>query len=1582
MWRSSPSKAGYIYVRAALGSILCLCGVALGALAVAAPKTVPLDLAGVMTPSLAGATKLPEKIPADAPLTLTIVLKRTDQKGFESFLQNVQNPGSPAYRQYLSPEEQAARFGPSVSVYGDVEQWLRAEGFTVIEGSANRLTVTASGTRAQAERALQIHLRDFEIGGQTFYANDREPTWPGRVAHDVQAVIGLSNQAKPEAVIAGELPFGGCLIHADFAASHDPRYYRCNHLICRRLFLRLRSRYLRECLLRKGLFPNRGGNGPGGGNSFFSLISSSVPSLVGQVPAAPWLAADGTGQTIGLLEFDSFNPSDISDYLGYVGLPATEMNRLSQVHVNGGAALGPEEPEVLMDIVAVMTNARGAKVVVYDAPFAGIRTSFQTLFNKMITDGVSVISNSWVYCEDQTSLADVQSIDSVLASAAAAGITVLNSTGDFGSTCVNGSANTISVPADSPNATAVGGTSLSVGPASTYLSEIFWNGQNRTPPSGPGGFGVSRFFSRPGYQNGFSTSPMRSIPDVALNADPANGIEICQADAGGCPTGAQYGGTSLAAPLWASFVAILNQAQGQNIGALNPLLYPLGNTNAFHSAASMGSDFAHVGLGSPNLNLIHRALAGKIPGPVSASVSEVVADPNGAVADGTTEAFVVVRLRDTNGHTISGKTVTLAGNSGSHATITPASGISNVANGAVIFSVKDSTPEIVTLTATDATDGVVLQQPVEVGFIARPAAAGGITANPTTVTANGSDTTIITVTLRDANGNPSPDKVINLSQGNGASIISSTTSITDATGKAQFTAVDYNAETVTYTAVDVTDRDLPVPGSAAVNFVDSNGSCARNFGTAAPGYSVTTFASNFARDCFSGISPFGVAFDASGTLFVSDLIDNSIYSFGPQGGTAGPATRVGTIPSSFGAGPVGLAFTKDGKFYVGLRFGAKILEMDPATGDVLRVAATLPEDPLDLRVDPLSGDLFVSTYGAIHRITNFANGPGTVTPYVTGGAFDGFEFASDGTIYFKAGFYYIYRAAGTNTPNPGTFTQIAFVDGGPDGVAIEPNPANPSKPFLYLNRNDGIITRIDTAAAPPNVFSCNDAGAPCTNIYTGGSRGDLAAVGPTGCLFATQSDRVIKITNADGTCRLSPSNPAPQLVLTPENVQPSPAQGATVTFTASLKNVTNPADVPITMLVNGANLVARLVRTDANGKATFTYTGKFAGADEVSAVADMGSSQLFSNTANVTWTSGKHSTFLTLNQSPGTGPPNKSIKLKADLVDVSVSPAAPLPNATVTFNLAGQSCSGATDANGHVSCSVTPTAPAGHYELTASFAGTTQLLASSAKKGFDLIVAPPHQLLNISTRMRVLTGDRALIGGFIVTGTEPKKVIIRGIGPSLSGFGLQDVLNDPILELHPANGPTVTNDNWKDTQRAEIEASGLAPGDERESAILATLPPGNHTAILNGKGGSIGGGLVEVYDLSQPAAAKLGNISSRGFVDTGDNIMIAGFIAGPNTGTLVQVLLRAIGPSLSKFGVPDPLLDPTLELHDGNGGTLAVNDDWKDSQQTDIEQTGIAPSDNRESAILTPLAPGNYTAILRGKNNTVGNALVEVFNLP
>ena len=254
------------------------------------------------------------------------------------------------------------------------------------------------------------------------------------------------------------------------------------------------------------------------------------------------------------------------------------------------------------------------------------------------------------------------------------------------------------------------------------------------------------------------------------------------------------------------------------------------------------------------------------------------------------------------------------------------------------------------------------------------------------------------------------------------------------------------------------------------------------------------------------------------------------------------------------------------------------------------------------------------------------------------------------------------------------------------------------------------------------------------------------------------------------------------------------------------------------------------------------------------------------------------------------------------------------------------------------------------------------------------------QLLNISTRLRVLTGDNVLIGGFIILGTEPKDVIVRAIGPSLGGVGVADFLVDPVLELNFSDGSVVTNDNWKDTQEAEIMATGLAPTEEAESAIVATLDPGAYTAIVRGVGGGTGVALVEAYDL-EPAAGTTANISTRGFVDTGDNVMIGGFIAGSGGGGDATVLVRAIGPSLTAQGVPGALADPVLELYDGSGNNLTTNDDWKDTQQAEIEATGLEPTDDRESAVLSTLAPGAYTAIVRGAGDTTGVGLVEVYHL-
>jgi putative Ig domain-containing protein len=286
--------------------------------------------------------------------------------------------------------------------------------------------------------------------------------------------------------------------------------------------------------------------------------------------------------------------------------------------------------------------------------------------------------------------------------------------------------------------------------------------------------------------------------------------------------------------------------------------------------------------------------------------------------------------------------------------------------------------------------------------------------------------------------------------------------------------------------------------------------------------------------------------------------------------------------------------------------------------------------------------------------------------------------------------------------------------------------------------------------------------------------------------------------------------------------------------------------------------------------------------------------------------------------------------------------------------------------------------------VAGSFNVTLQAVNGSgiATKAFTLTVKlAKGQLLNISTRVRVLTGEKVLIGGFIVKGSIPKRIILRAIGPWLTALGVPGALQDPVLELHELGGTVLTNDNWRSSQAAEIDATHLAPLDDRESAIVATLAPGAYTAIVHGQNNGTGVALVEGYDLDALPDEQLANVSTRGFVSTGDNVMIGGVIVGPSGTQNASVVLRAIGPSLRAAGIQNPLLDPILELHDENGDTIATNDDWKSAQQTAIQATGIPPTNDKESAIVATLAPGSYTAIVRGKNNTTGVALVEAYRI-
>jgi hypothetical protein len=249
--------------------------------------------------------------------------------------------------------------------------------------------------------------------------------------------------------------------------------------------------------------------------------------------------------------------------------------------------------------------------------------------------------------------------------------------------------------------------------------------------------------------------------------------------------------------------------------------------------------------------------------------------------------------------------------------------------------------------------------------------------------------------------------------------------------------------------------------------------------------------------------------------------------------------------------------------------------------------------------------------------------------------------------------------------------------------------------------------------------------------------------------------------------------------------------------------------------------------------------------------------------------------------------------------------------------------------------------------------------------------------------MFVDTGDNALIAGITIAGSGAKKLLARAIGPSLAGAGIPTPLQDPILELRDSNGASVaSNDDWQQSpDKQAIIDTGIPPGDSREAAIIATLPANNstYTALVRPARGSNGIGLVELYDLDPPDSnARLANISSRGNVLGGDKAMISGFIVdGSASMGPVKVVVRGIGPTIPLAGA---LQDPTLEWHD-NAGASAVNDDWKQTQQSDIEATGIPPGDDRESAILRWVSPGPHTAVLRGKDNGSGIGLLELYDL-
>lgn len=1354
-----------------------------------------LRLSGHVLGALAGASRIDEaslqKTRAGkaraAAMTLTLVLKRRHQAEFDEYMKDVYDPNSGQYRHFFTQSQISERFGPSSKDYDQVLSYLRGQHLKLVQGSKNRMTLTVRGTRAQTERAFGLRISDYEIDAQRFYANDQDPVLPAAVASRIAAISGLSNLATAEA--ARQQVLAVCGVNQYLANSLTDalaNLFGIGEIVT---FYSAFAPALGElaqygAVISEGASVSAGGGivvlglagvcalandydnfakktpglsgGPGDWNNYFHskfppASSSAIKGIHAQLKAQAATTTalgypDGTGQTIGLVEFDTFNSSDVSDFINYIGLlggNAGQIGNLSEKPVNGGVATpGSGEGEVLLDIDEVMSIAPGAKVAVYDAPFNGQAGSYTAVFNAMINDGVTVISNSWASCEDQVTLAEAQGIDSVLQTAAASGISVFNGTGDGGTTCLDGSANTVSVPADSPNAVAVGGTSLTVGPGHTYGSETWWDGSQATPATGQGGYGVSKFFAAPTYQNGLNAAAMRSVPDVAASADPAsNGYAICQADDGGCPSNYLNGGTSRSTPEWAAFAALLNQSLGTQLGALNPRIYPFANTSAFHNGASMGSDFAHVGLGSPNLDALYLQLGKGTAGAVDPGQSNmtVVVQPTTFQTVGTTIAIpddgspagggLLVELEDANGNTISGKTVTLTANGGA-ATVSPASAVTSAANGTAFFTVSDLTAETVSFTATDTSDGVQLSQPVSVTFDVAPAASGGISANPPSVPADGQTAATIIVTVKDSLSRPTPGKTVAISDAGAHAVISGPTpSVTDANGQIQFSATDQVNEAVTFTALDVTDGNLPVPGSATVTYSNSTfTTCGVGVApVAGAGYTVTPYITGLpaAATLFFGNANIGCpggdnpAFTSAGAVLVSDFLTGSIYQTGLSGGSVTSTNILSTLTPALGP----LVYGKDGSVYATLgNEGAEIVQVDPTSGAQLRVVASGLTCPAGLAVDPLSGDLFFddectgggTDNASIFRVIDPANtgstSPTSVVVYATLPTTPngGMAFAPNGTLYAVSGYdgnttAPVEQISGTNaatvavTPVTGITSDFAVAIGAtnPDGSAqsliVEPA---------------GTLSEIPLSTPSAAV-----------TIATGSP--GVGVTGPDGCLYSAHYDTIYRIANSRGTCSFLPTNPAPSIKLTPATVTPNPAQGSSQTLTATLQNVSPASGVPVYFYVTGANAQTRMADTNAGGVATLSYTATQAGNDFVTAQAAGNSAALASNTVKVTWTAGHHVTFLGLNASPQGGTVKVPVNVVASLADESASPAAAIAGQSVTFSLGGATCTATTNNTGNAACALTPT-QAGAATLTANFAGTSTLTAANASVSFNV----------------------------------------------------------------------------------------------------------------------------------------------------------------------------------------------------------------------------------------------------------------------
>jgi CSLREA domain-containing protein len=464
----------------------------------------------------------------------------------------------------------------------------------------------------------------------------------------------------------------------------------------------------------------------------------------------------------------------------------------------------------------------------------------------------------------------------------------------------------------------------------------------------------------------------------------------------------------------------------------------------------------------------------------------------------------------------------------------------------------------------------------------------------------------------------------------------------------------------------------------------------------------------------------------------------------------------------------------------------------------------------------------------------------------------------------------------------------------------------------------------------------------------------------------------------DATFTLNVTNNAPTITAGSAVTRQQGSAGASATIATvsdadqsagslTVTAATIPSGISVTGITNNSGTITATVGADCSAKV---------GANTV--VLTVTDSNGGSSTTNFT-------VNVTANTAPILSYNNASVAYNGSItINPATGPSDNVSVASVVLQSQG-TYTGTITVNSAGVVSISHAAPAGSHTITIRATDNCNVTTDAT---FTLNVAAsiPAKALNISTRLRVDTGDKVMIGGFIITGTVPKPVVLRGLGPSLVNVGIPaaSVLNDPVIELHGDSGAViVSNDNWKDNpENAQIKGTVFEPSNDREAVIVTTLPPATYTVVLKGVGGTSGVGLIELYDRYSTLDSDLANISTRGFVMTQENVMIGGFMLGANPDG-ARIAIRGLGPSLASSGLTNLLADPTLELHNGNGALLISNDNWQDDpvSASQLTANGLAPRDSHEAAIFTTLPPGSFTAILAGKNGGIGIGLVEIYNV-